>query len=185
MQQWQSSCGLLKLGCIAWVINIIICVKYIRSSIWTYYGYLMAVSWLIIIARSVRDFYVTGWTKVPKFQGCFVWMYTSFFSLAAKFKPLFSKWRPKNKNGRQKSITYITGLIIDIQSRVICQNVHYLNRYLIWLQYAILVTPIWPQNSKMAAQNRKTNTTGLVINLQSRVICQNVYFLNINTNTLP
>ena len=31
------------------------------------------------LARSVRDFYVTGWTKVPKFQGCFVWMYTSFF----------------------------------------------------------------------------------------------------------
>ena len=36
----------------------------------------------------------------------------------------------------------------------------------------------------MAAQNRKTNTTGLVINLQSQVICQNVYFLNINANTL-
>ena len=36
----------------------------------------------------------------------------------------------------------------------------------------------------MAAQSRKTNTTGLVINLQSQVICQNVYFLNINANTL-
>ena len=54
-----------------------------------------------------------------------------FFSLAAKFKPLFSKWRPKNKNGRQKRKPNITGLIIDIQSRVICQNVHCLNRYLI------------------------------------------------------
>ena len=69
---------------------------------------------------------------MPKFQGCFVGMYTSFFSLAAKFKPLFSKWRPKNKNGRQKKRkTNITGLIIDLQSRVICQNVHCLNRYLI------------------------------------------------------
>ena len=37
-----------------------------------------------IIARSVRDFYVTGWTKVPKFQGCFVWMYTSFFFSCCK-----------------------------------------------------------------------------------------------------
>ena len=36
----------------------------------------------------------------------------------------------------------------------------------------------------MAAQNRKTNITGLVINLQSQVICQNVCFLNINANTL-
>ena len=35
----------------------------------------------------------------------------------------------------------------------------------------------------MAAQNRKTNTTGLVINLQSQVICQNVCCLNINANT--
>ena len=38
----------------------------------------------IILARSVRDFYVTGWTKVPKFQGCFVWMYTSFFFSCCK-----------------------------------------------------------------------------------------------------
>ena len=36
----------------------------------------------------------------------------------------------------------------------------------------------------MAAQNRETITTGLVINLQSQIMCQNVCFLNINTNTL-
>ena len=84
----------------------------------------------------------------------------------------------------KKRKTNITGLIIDIRSRVICQNVHCLNRYLILLQYAILTTSIWPQNSKMAAQNRKTITTGHVINLQSQVICQNVCILNIDTNTL-
>ena len=48
----------------------------------------------------------------------------------------------------------------------------------------MLLISIWPQNSKMAVQTRKTNITGLVINLQSKVICQNVCFLNINANTL-
>ena len=79
----------------------------------------------------------------------------------------------------KKRKTNITGLIIDLQSRVICQNVRCLNMYLIWLLYAIFIISIWPQNSKMAAQNRKTNITELVINLRSRVICQNVCFLYI------
>ena len=87
-------------------------------------------------------------------------------------------WSPKKRK------TNITGLIIDLRSRVICQNVRCLNRYLIWLQYAILIISIWPQNSKMAAQNRKTNITWLVINLQSRVICQHVCFLYRYTNRL-
>ena len=95
------------------------------------------------------------------------------FLLAAKFKSLFSKCRPKTKNGRQKKRkTNITGFIID----VICQNVHWLNRYLLWLLYAISIISIWPKHSKMAAKNRKANLTGLVINLQSRVMCQNVCF---------
>ena len=55
-----------------------------------------------------------------------------FFSLAAKFKLLFSKWRPKKQKWPpKKRKTNITGLQIDKQSREICQNVHCLNRYLI------------------------------------------------------
>ena len=55
-----------------------------------------------------------------------------FFTLAAKFKPLYSKWRPKKQKwAAKKRKTNITGLIIDIQSRVIYQHVHCLNRYLI------------------------------------------------------
>ena len=108
-----------------------------------------------------------------------------FFLLLQNLNPYFQNGGQKTEMAAKKRKTNITGLIIDIRSRVICQNVHSLNRYLIWLlQYAILITSIWPQNSKMAAQNRKTITTGLVINLQSRVICQNVCFLNINANTL-
>ena len=122
---------------------------------------------------------------MPKFQGCFVWMYTSFFFLLLQnLNSYFQNGGQKTKMAAKKRKTNITGLIIDIPSRVICQNVNCLNMCLIWLHYAILVTLIWPQNSKMAAQNRKTNTTGLVVNLQSQVICQNVCFLNINTNTL-
>ena len=107
-----------------------------------------------------------------------------FFLLLQNLNPYFQNGGQKTKMAAKKRKTNITGLIIDIQSRVICQNVHCLNRYLISLQYAILISLIWPQKSKMAAQNRKTNTTGLVTNLQSQVICQNVCFLNINTNTL-
>ena len=36
------------------------------------------------VARLVSNFYVTGWTKVPKFQGCFVAMYTSIFFSCCK-----------------------------------------------------------------------------------------------------
>ena len=75
--------------------------------------------------------------------------------------------------------TNIIGLIIDKKSRVICQNVRCLNVYLIWPLNAILIILIWPQKSKMAAQNCKTNITWLVINLRSRVICQNVCFIYI------
>ena len=69
---------------------------------------------------------------MPKFQYCFVEMYKTFFSLAAKFKPLFLKWRPKKQKWPpKKRKTNTTGLIIELQSRVICQNVHCYNRYLI------------------------------------------------------
>ena len=84
-----------------------------------------------IIARTVSNFYVTGWTKVPKFQGCFVGMYTSFFLLLQNLNPYFQNGGQKTKMAAKKRKTNITGLIIDLQSRVICQNVHCLNRYLI------------------------------------------------------
>ena len=38
--------------------------------------------------------------------------------------------------------------------------------------------PILPPKSKMAAKDCKTNISGFIIDLQSRVICQNLRFLN-------
>ena len=87
-----------------------------------------------------------------------------------------SIWPPKSKMAAKNRKTNITGLIITLQSRVICQNVCFLYRYPIRLLYIILTISIWPPKSKMAAKNRKTNITGLIIDLQSRVICQNVCF---------
>ena len=48
--------------------------------------------------------------------------------------------------------TNITGLIINLQSRVICQNVCLLYRYPIRLLYIILIISIWSPKSKMAAK---------------------------------
>ena len=54
-----------------------------------------------------------------------------FFLLLQNLNPYFQNGGQKKKLPPKKRITYITGLIIDIQSRVICQNVHCLNSYLI------------------------------------------------------
>ena len=90
---------------------------------------------------------------------------------------IISIWPPKSKMATKNRKTNITGLIINLQSRVICQNVCFLYRYPICLRYIISIISIWPPKSKMATKNRKTNITGLIINLQSRVICQNVCFV--------
>ena len=74
--------------------------------------------------------------------------------------------------------TNITGLIIDLQSCVISQNVRFLYRYPIRLLYIILMISIWLPKSKMAAKNCKTNVSGfIIIDIHNRVICQNVCFL--------
>ena len=54
-----------------------------------------------------------------------------FLFLLQNLNPYFQNGGQKTKMAAKKRITNITGLIIDIRSRVICQNVHCLNRYLI------------------------------------------------------
>ena len=73
--------------------------------------------------------------------------------------------------------TNITGLVIDLPSRVICQNVCF--------YIGIQLSTIHDFNHfHMAAkiqngsQNCATNISGFIIDLQSRVICQNVCFIN-------
>ena len=54
-----------------------------------------------------------------------------FFLLLQNLNPYFQNGGQKTKMAAKKRKTNITGFIIDIRSRVICQNVHCLNRYLI------------------------------------------------------
>ena len=143
---------------------------------------------LDILARSVRSFFYRfryRLDKSIKIAGLFHWdVHIIFFLLLQNLNPYFQNGGQKTKMAAKNRETNITGLIIDLQSRVICRNVRCLNMYLIWPLNAILIILIWPQKSKMAAQNRKTNITWLVINLRSRVICQNVCYFYIYTNTL-
>ena len=79
----------------------------------------------------------------------------------------------------QNRKTNTTGLVINLQSQVICQNVCFFNINTNTLLYMIFMISILPPKSKMAAKNCKTNISGFKIDLQSRVICQNLRFLNI------
>ena len=58
-------------------------------------------------------------------------VYINFFLLLLNLSPNFQNGGQKTKMTAKKRKTKITGLIIDLQSRVICQNVNCLNRYLI------------------------------------------------------
>ena len=150
------------------------------SSIWQI---LYSLQTSVPLARSVRSFFYRfryRLDKSIKIAGLFLWdVYIIFFFLLQNLNPYFQNGGQKTKMAAKNRETNITGLIIDLKSRVICQNVRCLNVYLIWPLNAILIILIWPQKSKMAAQNCKTNITWLVINLRSRVICQNVCFLYI------
>ena len=85
----------------------------------------------------------------------------------------------------QNRKTSTTGLVIHLQSQVICQNISwliinvcFLNINTNTLLYMIFMISILPPKSKMAAKNCQTNIRGFKIDLQSRVICQNLRFLN-------
>ena len=83
-----------------------------------------------------------------------------------------------SKMAAQNRKTNTTGLVINLQSQVICQNVCFLNINTNTLLYIIFMISILPSKSKMAAKNYLTNINGFKIDLQSRVICQNLRFLN-------
>ena len=78
----------------------------------------------------------------------------------------------------QNRKTNITWLVINLQSQVICQNVCFLYIYTNTLLYMIFMNSILPPKSKMAAKDCETNIIGFIIDLQSRVKCQNLRFLN-------
>ena len=97
----------------------------------------------MLLARSVRSFFLSILLQAgQKHQNCRVvslGCIHHFFSLAAKFNPYFQNGGQKTKMAAKNRETNITGLIIDLQSRVICQNVRCLNMYLIWPLNAILI----------------------------------------------
>ena len=80
----------------------------------------------------------------------------------------------------QNGETNITWLVINLRSRVICQNVcfSYIYIYTNTLLYMFFMISILPPKSKMAAKDCETNIIGFIIDLQSRVKCQNLRFLN-------
>ena len=85
-----------------------------------------------VLARSVSNFLCYRLDKSAKISGLFCWdVYIIFFLLLQNLNPYFQNGGQKTKVAAKKRKTNITGLIIDLQSRVICQNVHCLNRYLI------------------------------------------------------
>ena len=87
------------------------------------------------LARSVRSFFYRfryRLDKSIKIAGLFLWdVYVIFFLLLQNLNPYFQNGGQKTKMAAKNRETNITGLIIDLQSRVICQNVRYLNMYLI------------------------------------------------------
>ena len=78
----------------------------------------------------------------------------------------------------QNRKTNITWLVINLRSRVICQNVCFIYIYTNTLLYMIFMISILLPKSKMAAKDCETNIIGFIIDLQSRVKCQNLRFLN-------
>ena len=77
------------------------------------------------IARSVSNFLCYRLDKSAKISGLFCWdVYIIFFLLLQKLNPYFQNGGQKTKMVAKKRKTNTTGLIIDLQSRVICQNVH-------------------------------------------------------------
>ena len=121
-----------------------------------------AVLSLQLVARSVSNFLCYRLDKSAKISGLFCWdVYIIFFLLLQNLIFYFQNGGQKTKMAAKKRKTNITGLIIDLQSRVICQNVHCLNRYLIWLQHAILIISIWPKFPKWPPKTVKQTQLGL------------------------
>ena len=89
----------------------------------------------IKVARSVRSFFYRFCYRLDKsikIAGLFLWdVYIIFFLLLQNLNPYFQNGGQKTKMAAKNRETNITGLIIDLQSRVICQNVRCLNMYLI------------------------------------------------------
>ena len=69
--------------------------------------------------------------KHQNFRAVFCDVYINFFLLLQNLSPYFQNGGQKTKMAAKNRKTNITGFIIDLQSRVICQNVRCLNRYLI------------------------------------------------------